>query len=159
MTLLASSYRLCEVCGRNGAAPSRRVGLKVIILGVALLSGFLLIGTWIGTLLGDLLGVDANVGGVGIAMLLLILSTNLLVRKGRLKPETSSGISFWSGMYIPIVVAMAATQNVVGAVTAGPVALVAGIAAVIASFALVPVLARVKTPGIDEPVEEFAEVK
>lgn len=159
MTLLASSYRLCEVCGRNGAAPSRRVGLKVIILGVALLSGFLLIGTWIGTLLGDLLGVDANVGGVGIAMLLLILSTNLLVRKGRLKPETFSGISFWSGMYIPIVVAMAATQNVVGAVTAGPVALVAGIAAVIASFALVPVLARVKTPGIDEPVEEFAEVK
>lgn len=159
MTLLASSYRLCEVCGRNGAAPSRRVGLKVIILGVALLSGCLLIGTWIGTLLGDLLGVDANVGGVGIAMLLLILSTNLLVRKGRLKPETSSGISFWSGMYIPIVVAMAATQNVVGAVTAGPVALVAGIAAVIASFALVPVLARVKTPGIDEPVEEFAEVK
>lgn len=159
MTLLASSYRLCEVCGRNGAAPSRRVGLKVIILGVALLSGSLLIGTWIGTLLGDLLGVDANVGGVGIAMLLLILSTNLLVRKGRLKPETSSGISFWSGMYIPIVVAMAATQNVVGAVTAGPVALLAGIAAVIASFALVPVLARVKTPGIDEPVEEFAEVK
>lgn len=159
MTLLASSYRLCEVCGRNGSVPSRRVGLKVIILGVALLSGSLLIGTWIGTLLGDLLGVDANVGGVGIAMLLLILSTNLLVRKGRLKPETSSGISFWSGMYIPIVVAMAATQNVVGAVTAGPVALVAGIAAVIASFALVPVLARVKTPGIDEPVEEFAEVK
>ncbi|SMY04240.1 malonate transporter, MadL subunit [Brevibacterium sp. 239c] len=131
----------------------------MIILGVALLSGSLLIGTWIGTLLGDLLGVDANVGGVGIAMLLLILSTNFLVRNGRLKPETSSGISFWSGMYIPIVVAMAATQNVVGAVTAGPVALVAGIAAVIASFALVPVLARVKTPGIDEPVEEFAEVK
>lgn len=131
----------------------------MIILGVALLSGSLLIGTWIGTLLGDLLGVDANVGGVGIAMLLLILSTNLLVRKGRLKPETSAGISFWSGMYIPIVVAMAATQNVVGAVTAGPVALVAGIAAVIASFALVPVLSRVKTPGIDEPVEVFAKVK
>lgn len=159
MTLLASSYRLCEVCVWHGAARSRRAGSVVIILGVALLSGSLLVGTWIGTLLGDLLGVDANVGGVGIAMLLLILSTNLLVRKGRLKPETSSGISFWSGMYIPIVVAMAATQNVVGAVTAGPVALVAGIVAVIASFALVPVLARVKTPGIDEPVEEFAEVK
>lgn len=159
MTVLTSSYRLCEVCVREGAARSRRVGSVVIILGVALLSGSLLVGTWIGTLLGDLLGVDANVGGVGIAMLLLILSTNLLVRNGRLKPETSSGISFWSGMYIPIVVAMAATQNVVGAVTAGPVALVAGIAAVIASFALVPVLARVKTPGIDEPVEEFAEVK
>lgn len=130
----------------------------MIILGVALLSGSLLIGTWIGTLLGDLLGVEANVGGVGIAMLLLILSTNFLARRGRLKPETSAGISFWSGMYIPIVVAMAATQNVVGAVTAGPVALVAGVVAVIASFALVPVLSRIRTPGIDEPVAELSEV-
>lgn len=131
----------------------------MIILGVALLSGSLLIGTLIGTLLGDLLGVDANVGGVGIAMLILILSTNLLARKGRLRPDTSAGITFWSGMYIPIVVAMAATQNVIGAVTAGPVALVAGVVAVAASFALVPVLSRVKTPGIDEPVEEFDEVE
>lgn len=130
----------------------------MIILGVALLSGSLLIGTWIGALLGNLLGVDANVGGVGIAMLLLILSTNVLARKGRLRPETSAGITFWSGMYIPIVVAMAATQNVVGAVTAGPVALVAGVVAVAASFALVPVLSRVKTPGVEEPVEVFEEV-
>ena len=131
----------------------------MIILGVALLSGSLLIGTFIGSLLGDLLGVDANVGGVGIAMIVLIVSTNFLARSGRLAPETSSGISFWSGMYIPIVVAMAATQNVVGAVTAGPTALVAGVVAVVVSFALVPVLSRVKTPGIDEPVEEFAEVR
>lgn len=129
----------------------------MIILGVALLSGSLLVGTFIGNLLGSLLGVDANVGGVGIAMVLLILTTNLLARSGRLKSETSAGISFWSGMYIPIVVAMAATQNVVGAVTAGPVALVAGVVAVVVSFALVPLLARVRTPGIDEPVAVFAE--
>jgi malonate transporter MadL subunit len=131
----------------------------VIILGVALLSGSLLVGTFLGSLIGDVLGVDANVGGVGIAMLLLILSTNYLARHQRLSPETSAGISFWSGMYIPIVVAMAATQNVIGAVTAGPVALVAGLVAVAASFALVPVLSKVKTPGIDEPVEEFVEEK
>ena len=129
----------------------------MIILGVALLSGSLLIGTFIGSLLGNLLGVDANVGGVGIAMIVLILSTNFLARSGRLSAETSSGISFWSGMYIPIVVAMAATQNVVGAVTAGPTALIAGAVAVIVSFALVPVLSRVKTPGVEAPVEEFAE--
>ena len=128
----------------------------MIILGVALLSGSLLIGTFIGGLLGNLLGVDANVGGVGIAMIVLIVSTNFLARSGRLSPATSSGISFWSGMYIPIVVAMAATQNVVGAVTAGPAALIAGAAAVIVSFALVPVLSRVKTPGVEAPVEEFA---
>ena len=129
----------------------------MIILGVALLSGSLLVGTFIGSLIGDVLGVDANVGGVGIAMLLLILATNFLIRNRRLSAETSAGISFWSGMYIPIVVAMADTQNVVGAVTAGPVALVAGTAAVAVSFALVPALSKVRTPGIEEPVEEFAQ--
>ena len=64
----------------------------MIILGVALLSGSLLIGTFIGGLLGNLLGVDANVGGVGIAMIVLIVSTNFLARSGRLSPATSSGI-------------------------------------------------------------------
>src|SRR5699024_12589387 len=104
---------------------------RVFRLVVPRLSGSLLVRTFIGSLLGNLLGGDANVGGVGIAMLVLILSTNFLARSGRLSAETSSGISFWSGMYIPIVVAMAATQNVVGAVTAGPTALIAGAAAVV----------------------------
>ena len=45
-------------------------------------------------------------------------------------------------MYIPIVVAMAAKQNVVAAVSSGWVAILAGTLAVLASFALVPVLAK-----------------
>ena len=44
------------------------------IYGTALLSACLLIGLMLGTGLGHLIGVEANVGGVGIAMLLLILA-------------------------------------------------------------------------------------
>ena len=45
-------------------------------------------------------------------------------------------------MYIPIVVAMAARQNVAAAADGGMLALVAGIAAVLVRFALVPVISR-----------------
>ena len=38
------------------------------------------------------------------------------------------GVVFWSAMYIPIVVAMAAQQNVVAAVAGGRLALLAGAA-------------------------------
>jgi malonate transporter MadL subunit len=45
-------------------------------------------------------------------------------------------------MYIPIVVAMAARQNVVAALSSGWLAVLAGLAAVAASVALVPLLSR-----------------
>ncbi|WP_417286128.1 malonate transporter subunit MadL, partial [Cobetia marina] len=54
--------------------------------------------------------------------------------------STSSGINFWNAMYIPIVVAMAASQNVVAAFSGGMVALVAGVLAVVLGLALVPLL-------------------
>ena len=44
----------------------------MIIYGVALLSVSLIFGMLIGEALGVMLGVDANVGGVGIAMLFLV---------------------------------------------------------------------------------------
>ena len=65
--------------------------------------------------LGDLIGVQANVGGVGIAMLLLIILSNLSHHKFHLSAPTEKGVNFWSAMYIPIVVAMAAKQNVIAA--------------------------------------------
>lgn len=129
----------------------------MIIYGVALLSACLLSGLFIGELLGQILGVQANVGGVGIAMLLLVLASG----SERFKPLTTgasgTGINFWSGMYIPIVVAMAASQNVVAAVGGGMLAVLAGVGAVVVSFALVPVLSRVgpqsdPLPPIDGPV-------
>ena len=45
-------------------------------------------------------------------------------------------------MYIPIVVAMAAKQNVVAAVSSGWLAVIAGVGAVVVSFALIPVFTR-----------------
>ncbi|MBT3673218.1 MAG: malonate transporter subunit MadL, partial [Porticoccaceae bacterium] len=83
----------------------------MIVYGVALLSFCMLFGVYAGNLLGELLGVNANVGGVGIAMLLLIVLSNLSNKKFHLSSASESGIYFWSAMYIPIVVAMAAKQN------------------------------------------------
>jgi len=115
----------------------------MIIYGVGLLSACLVLGMLVGEYLGVLIGVEANVGGVGIAMLLLVLACNTEVLKPAMQGLTGEGIKFWSAMYIPIVVAMAARQNVVAAVDGGMLALVAGVAAVIVSFALVPVLSRI----------------
>ena len=42
----------------------------------------------------------------------------------------------------PIVIAMAAKQNVLGAVSGGWMAILAGVAAVAASFAMIPLLSR-----------------
>ena len=113
------------------------------IYGTALLAICLLTGLFIGELLGRVMGIDANVGGVGFAMLLLILLTGKLQQAGRLTPPSESGIVFWSSIYIPVVVAMAASQNVLGALSGGAAAVLAGVVAVVVSFALVPMISRV----------------
>ena len=120
---------------------------KMIIYGVALLSGCLLVGMLAGEVFGVLLGVSANVGGVGIAMLLLVLACSSTRLKSLVDGASGTGITFWSAMYIPIVVAMAARQNVAAAADGGLLALAAGVAAVVVSFALVPVLSRIGSNG------------
>lgn len=112
------------------------------IYGTALLSACLLAGLTLGRCLGELLGVDADIGGVGIAMILLILGCDWLYRSGRMKPPTEAGISFWGQIYVPIVVAMAASQNVIGAISGGVMAILAGLAVVMVCFVLVGVLVR-----------------
>lgn len=116
------------------------------IYGVAFLAICYIIGQLLGESLGKLLGIEANVGGVGFAMLLLILSSDWLSKRGFLKSETTSGIGFWNQMYIPIIVAMAATQNVAGAISGGLLALMAGIIPTTAAFMMIPVLARYFKP-------------
>jgi malonate transporter MadL subunit len=126
------------------------LGEALVIYGVALLASCMLVGIFIGELLGELIGVQANVGGVGIAMLLLILVSDYLRRHGKLGSVSRRGVLFWSSIYIPVVVAMAAKQNVIAAVTGGPAAVLAGALAVIASFALVPLISRIgKVPSHD----------
>ena len=124
----------------------------MIVYGVALLSVCLILGMLIGESLGVLLGVQANVGGVGIAMLFLVLASNSDRLKTLVQGTSGEGIKFWSAMYIPIVVAMAARQNVAGAVDGGLLALSAGVAAVMVSFALVPVISKIGR--IDAVAEE-----
>lgn len=114
----------------------------MVIYGVALLSFCMLVGVFVGDLLGEVIGVQSNVGGVGIAMLLLLVLSSLDSKDFTLSPITEKGIGFWSAMYIPIVVAMAARQNVFSALSGGWMAIIAGVAAVAASFALIPVLAH-----------------
>ncbi len=118
----------------------------MVIYGVSLLAGCMLGGLFIGELLGQLIGVEANVGGVGIAMLIMIFFSDRLRRAGKLSPLTGQGVLFWSAIYIPVVVAMAAKQNVLAAMKGGPAAILAGAGAVLVSFALVPVLSRVGAP-------------
>ncbi len=111
-------------------------------------------GIYVGELLGKLIGVEANVGGVGIAMLLLILLSDFFRKSGRLSPVTRQGVIFWSSIYIPVVVAMAAKQNVIAAVKGGPAALLSGALAVVVSFALVPVISRI---GITDEIHSSGE--
>lgn len=129
----------------------------MIITGVAVLGACYVAGMLLGELLGLLIGVESNVGGVGFAMILLVLVTHRMRRAGLLPSATEHGVFFWSAMYIPIVVAMAATQNVVAAVSGGPMALLAGIGALAAGLALVPVLARIG--GQAEPLPSLEEEK
>jgi malonate transporter MadL subunit len=123
------------------------------------LSGCLIAGVVAGQMLGYLVGVDKNIGGVGIAMLLLIPGSDWLQRSGRMQPPTKQGILFWSSIYIPIVVAMAASQNVLAAVKGGPIALIAGVSVVLISFILVPVISRIGQPDAESVQSESLSVK
>ncbi|WP_035610353.1 malonate transporter subunit MadL [Haloferula sp. BvORR071] len=114
------------------------------IYGTAILSFCLLAGMLIGRGLGQLLGMEnKDIGGVGIAMLLLILLTDWLKKRGNLQPPTESGILFWSAIYIPVIVAMAASQNVRKAIHGGYAALIAGVLVSVACVALVPLFCRI----------------
>ena len=115
----------------------------MVIYGVALLSFCMLAGVILGEILGRLIGIEANIGGVGIAMLLLLLLSDKLKASFRLGDISEKGITFWSAVYIPIVVAMAAKQNVIAALDGGIVAILAGGLAVLLSFLMVPILSRI----------------
>jgi len=99
----------------------------MIIYGTALLATCHLLGIFLGDVLGQALGVKTNVGGVGIAMLLLI-AARLWMQKREILPKlTELGVEYWGAMYIPVVVAMAAQQDMVAALRGGPVAVLSAI--------------------------------
>ena len=124
-----------------------------MIAGVALLAICTLIGQLLGEGLGVLLGVKANVGGVGIAMILLIAARMWLKGRDRYNEGVSRGIGFWGALYIPIVVAMAAQQDVVAAVEGGPIVLIAGVGALLLCFTAVAIISRLS--GTPETMDEI----
>lgn len=103
----------------------------MIIYGTALLAACHLLGIFLGDLLGALIGAKTNVGGVGIAMILLICARLYMHKRGWMPAATEAGVGFWGAMYIPVVVAMAAQQNVLTALRGGPIALLAAIGSVV----------------------------
>jgi malonate transporter MadL subunit len=113
------------------------------IYGVAILAFCYITGQLFGEGLGKILGIDANVGGVGFAMLLLILLSNYLTKRQLLTLETEKGVNFWNQMYIPVIVAMSATQNVKVALSSGGVALLAGIIPTAIAFAAIPFISKI----------------
>lgn len=131
----------------------------MIIYGVGLLALCTLVGVVMGDMLGVLFGVKSNVGGVGIAMILLIFIRIWMDKRGFMTAETEMGVVFWGTMYIPIVVAMAAQQNVISAVSSGHMAIFAAITTVAVCTLTIAGLSRYKKgePLPDE--DEFNTVK
>ncbi|KJV40678.1 malonate transporter subunit MadL [Acinetobacter brisouii] len=129
----------------------------MIIYGVGILALCTLVGTVVGDLLGILLGVKSNVGGVGIAMILLIFIRLWMHKRGLMIPETEKGVTFWGTMYIPVVVAMAAQQNVVSALSSGHLALFAAVGSVVVCTLTIAALSRYKK-GEPLPKENEQEV-
>ena len=111
----------------------------MIIYGVALLAFCFLTGNYIGDILGALLGVKANVGGVGFAM---SSGCNKGIDAGWLDKKGQEGIAFWSAMYIPIVVAMSSIQDVVAALSGGTIAVLGGVLGVALGFVFIPILRK-----------------
>jgi malonate transporter MadL subunit len=118
----------------------------MMIYGVAILAGCFLVGQLIGEMLGRLLHIEANVGGVGFAMLFLILVNQWMHKRKWFTTEMDGGVLFWSNLYIPVIVAMSSVQNVKGALSGGMVALLAGIIPSALALMLVPLLSKLQPP-------------
>ncbi|MBI9104580.1 MAG: malonate transporter subunit MadL [Spirochaetales bacterium] len=113
------------------------------IYGLGIVAACYFAGNFIGRILGQLIGIGGNVGGVGLAMLALVIVGAKMQKKGGFSEKTEKGILFLSSIYIPVVVAMAAKQNVVAAIDGGAVAFLAGGVATIGAMALVPLLSKI----------------
>lgn len=123
------------------------------ISGVALLAICTLLGTLLGDALGAALGVKANVGGVGIAMILLIAARLWLVKRDLLSPAIKLDVAFWAALYIPVVVAMAAQQNVVAALKGGPIVVIAAVGSLLVCFSAVAIIGRLS--AANETMDEI----
>lgn len=119
----------------------------LVIYGVLLLSLCYFAGLFVGEVMGKVVGLNANVGGVGFAMLFLLLlcSYSETVKAALKNGRFSDGLTFWQNMYIPVVVAMSASQDVVKAVKSGWLAILCGITLTVLSLCLIPLVSRISS--------------
>ena len=99
----------------------------------------MLLGALVGNVFGDVIGAGREIGSVGFAILFLIFLTNSKLKFVQ-KPAFVQGVTFWKNMFIPVVIAMTASQNVFHMMSSSIVALAAGAAAVGFSFFMLYVL-------------------
>ena len=111
-----------------------------MIYSLVTLAVCMLLGKYIGTCFGTLVGINADVGGVGFAILLLLFVGNSKLFPFTKRKDFIDGMTFWKKMYIPVVVAMAASQNVYRMLNSGMVAIVGGAASVAFPFLLLYIL-------------------
>ena len=130
----------------------------MIIYGTALLAACHLLGIFLGDLLGLLMGVKTNVGGVGIAMMLLIFARMVMEPRGLLPKLSEAGVTFWAAMYIPVVVAMAAQQDVVAALRGGHVALLAALGSVLVCCGVIALINRLEPHSDADPFADADDV-
>lgn len=129
------------------------------IYGFGIVALCMFVGSFIGRVVGVAVGVQGDVGGVGFAMLLLILISNNYESKGKSFSEgTQKGIIFLSSLYIPIVVAMSSIQNVVTAFEGGIVAFAAGIISTLGGLLLVPMISKLAKVNLIFKTHKEAEV-
>jgi len=115
----------------------------VEIYGFGLVAVFMYIGMFVGRILGHIMGVDGDIGGVGFAVIVMVAFISWKEKRGKpLSEKTGKGIAFLGTLYIPVVVALSANQNVVVALESGLVPILAGILATVAAMLLVPVMSR-----------------
>ena len=67
-------------------------------------------------------------------------------KKNHFTIEMEKGVMFWSNLYIPVVVAMSAIQNVNGALSSGMIAVLAGTIPTALCLLMIPVLSRKHSP-------------
>ena len=71
-----------------------------------------------------------------------VMSATKLKQHNLLASNSEKGILFWSAMYIPVVIAMSATQNVKAALSGGWVAVFVGIIGTGISFLCIPLIVK-----------------
>ncbi len=114
------------------------------IYGLGLIGLCMFLGSFVGNLLGGFMGLNKDMGGVGFGMIFLIIITNQLNSRGyAISERVSKGITLTSALYIPIVVAMSATQDVVKAFSSGIVAIIIGLVVTLVCLGLVPIISKI----------------